>query len=299
MKLSTKKLLIKSAIALVAIGIVKITPTTTSDITTIPEKNNDQVVFKDNFSVHMIDVGQADAILIQNDDNYMMIDAGNRGDEDVIQEYLTDFEIDKLDYFIGTHPHEDHIGSASMVIEEFIPDTIMLPEKIATTKVFKEMLTSIQNNEKQITVPEVGEVFKFGDDSFVVLSPNEVKNDTNNNSIVIMYTHTNPNGDTKWLFTGDAEVDIETELLNRNIDLDADVLKAGHHGSNTSSSEDFVKAVSPELVLISCGLDNEYGHPHEETISLLESLNITYKRTDLDGTIVAKINDQGGIYVEE
>lgn len=258
--------------------------------------DNNPVSFNDDFSVHLLDVGQADSILIQNDEWYMLIDAGNRGDNKIITDYLEEFGVKDLNYFIGTHSHEDHIGSAADIINEFNPANILLPKRIAGTKVFEEMLLSIQNNGKEITVPTIGKEFFLGDDSFIVLSPDKEKEDTNNNSIVIMYTHTNPNGDTKWLFMGDAEADIEAELLESNFNLDADVLKVGHHGSNTSSSQDFIEAVSPEVALISVGKDNKYGHPHDETLETLNGFNINVLRTDEKGAVVLGISDNGEIY---
>lgn len=234
--------------------------------------------------VHFIDVGQADCILLQNNGAAMLIDAGNNADERLILNYLHNQNIKKLDYVIGTHPHEDHIGSLDKVIDSFDIGKVYMPKVTANTNAFEDVITSIKNKGLKITTPVAGSEFPFGKVNCKILAPvSSSYEDLNNYSIVIKLTF----GSTSFLFTGDAESISESEMLGKNYDLKADVLKVGHHGSNSSSSASFLKAVSPKYAVISVGKDNDYGHPGKETMERLYSAGITVYRTDLSGTIVA------------
>jgi len=233
--------------------------------------------------VHFIDVGQADSILIQQGNKSMLIDAGNNGDSETVKNYISNQGITKLDYVIGTHPHEDHLGGLDYVINSFEIGNIYMPKVTSTTKTFKDVVSAIQNKGMQITTPVPGDSFKLGQADCKILAPNSSSyEDVNNYSIVIKVTF----GNNSFMFTGDAEAISETEMINKGFDLKADVLKVGHHGSSSSTSDEFLKKVNPKYSVISVGKDNDYGHPHKETMDKLKDSGITVYRTDESGTII-------------
>lgn len=237
-----------------------------------------------NLKVHFIDVGQADCILIESSNKYMLVDAGNNADEELLLSYLNNLGIKKLEYVIGTHPHEDHIGSLDAVIRNYEIGKVILPEKEHTTRTFENVLDAIEEKNLRITKPKVGDKYNIGDASFVIIAPNaDYKEELNDWSVGIKLTLE----DTSFVMCGDAEKDAEKDILSNGIDLKADVLKLGHHGSRTSSSKDFVDGVDPSYIVITCGMDNSYGHPHKETMNWLKKRGIPFFRTDMQGTIIA------------
>jgi len=234
--------------------------------------------------VHFIDVGQADCILIQQGNANMLIDAGNNEDSQTIKNYLDINGITVLDVIIGTHTHEDHIGSLNMILNTFPVGKIYFPKQTTTTKTFKDFVTAVKDNNLSLTAPTVGDSFSIGDATVTILAPNGTKyDDANDYSIVTKITF----GDTSFLLTGDAEAASEKEMLASGVDLSATVLKVGHHGSKTSSSEKFINKVDPKYAVISVGADNSYNHPANETMQRLEANGIPVYRTDENGTIVA------------
>lgn len=234
--------------------------------------------------VHFIDVGQGDCELIESDGHFMLIDAGENDKGELVSSYLKGIGVEKLDYVIGTHPHSDYIGGLDVVINNFDIETVIIPEKEHTTKTFEDLLTAIENKNLEITFPEVGDTYNIGNASFTIIAPNkEYGNELNDWSVGIKLI----NGENSFVFTGDAETESESDIVNNGIDISADVLKLGHHGSSTSSSIPFLEAVKPTYAIISCGKDNSYGHPHKETVTKLNDYNIQTFRTDEQGTIIA------------
>lgn len=245
--------------------------------------SNSGVSVNNQLKVHFIDVGQGDSILIQQGNNSMLIDAGNNGDSETVKNYIANQGITKLDYVIGTHPHEDHIGSLDYVINSFEIGKIYMPKVTSTTKTFKDVVSAIQNKGMQITTPVPGDSFKLGEADCKILAPNSSSyEDLNNYSIVIKVTF----GNNSFMFTGDAEAISETEMINKGFDVKADVLKVAHHGSGSSTSDEFLKKVSPKYAVVSVGKDNDYGHPHKETMDRLKNSGITVYRADECGTII-------------
>ena len=258
------------------------------------EPNNDTIDLGQ-LKVHFIDVGQADSILIQSDEQTMLIDAGNNADSEDVVAYIKSQNIDKLDYVVGTHPHEDHIGGLDAVIESFDIGVIYMPKAMSTTKTFEDVLNAISKKGMKVTTPVPGTTAKFGEASFTILAPNsDSYKETNNYSIVIKLDH----GNNSFLFTGDAEDVSEKEMIEKGYDLSADVLKVGHHGSSTSTTKEFLEKVNPKYALISAGKDNRYGHPHKETIDLLNKKGIEIYRTDESGTIIAISNGESLTFEE-
>jgi competence protein ComEC len=232
--------------------------------------------------VTFLDLGQADAILIRTGNSTMLIDAATNSNADKLVGLLQERGIDRIDVLVGTHPHEDHIGGMDNVIKNFDIGDIYMPEISATTKTFEDVINAIQEKGLEITVPEPGSNFSLGSATCTILAPNsENYSDTNSYSIVIRLVY----GNNSFLFTGDAETDSEEEMLAEGYTLRSDVLKVGHHGSTTSTSDEFLQAVSPEYAVIMVEDGNSYGHPHDEILDALNSAGIKIYRTDLNGTI--------------
>ena len=253
------------------------------------EKNNDNSTQKietskvdGNLIVDFIDVGQGDSILIRQGDHAMLIDGGTSECKDDLLNFLKSENIQKFDYIVGTHPHEDHIGSLDDVINAYDFDTILFPKVTTTTKTFENLVNAVKNKNKKFTTPVSGNEYTLGDAKCKILAPSsDSYQSLNNYSIVIKLTY----GENTFMFTGDAETLSETEMLNSFDDLTADVLKIGHHGSTTSTSKKFLNAVNPKYAVISVGKDNTYNHPTKTTMNKLEELKIPVYRTDEKGTI--------------
>ncbi|HHW30345.1 MAG TPA: MBL fold metallo-hydrolase [Clostridiaceae bacterium] len=240
---------------------------------------------KGELKVHFLDVGQADCIFVQAPNKSMLIDAGNNADSSFILSYLKDLKISKIDVLIGTHPHEDHIGSMDSIIDSFDISSVYMPRISTTTKTFEDVLLSIKNKGLKVTTAKAGVTFDLGEDVRVeIIAPNSDNyEDINNYSAVIKLTY----GETSFLFTGDAETVSEKEMISKGYNLKADVLKVGHHGSTSSTSPAFLKAVSPKYAVISVGKDNQYGHPDSIIINRLSTFGVQIYRTDESGTIIA------------
>lgn len=235
-------------------------------------------------AVHFIDVDQGDSILAESDGHYMLIDAGENDQGDKVVVYLQQQGIDTLDYVIGTHPHSDHIGGLDDVIHNFTVGEIILPPVTHTTRTYEDVLDAAKEQGKTVTTPEVGASYRLGGAAFEIIAPNkDYGNDLNNWSVGIKLT----NGKNSFVMCGDAEAEAEADICDNGIDISADVLKLGHHGSSTSSSDVFLDRVSPEYAVISCGLGNSYGHPHKETMAKMAERGISVFRTDEQGTVVA------------
>ncbi|NLG04395.1 MAG: MBL fold metallo-hydrolase [Clostridia bacterium] len=235
--------------------------------------------------VHFIDVGQADSILIQSEGENMLVDAGNRDDGSMLVKYLQKQGVKRIDYLIGTHPHEDHIGGMLDVIRNFEIGDVIIPQKEHTTATFENFIDAVAEKNLSLTKPVVGQKYDLGDAQFTIIAPNKVYGDELNNwSVGIKLV----NGKNSFIMCGDAEKEAEKDICNNHIDLKADVLKLGHHGSSTATSKAILEAVDPSYAVISCGKDNSYGHPHQETMDALQNRDIKIFRTDLQGTIVAE-----------
>lgn len=235
--------------------------------------------------VHFIDVGKADSIYIKCKDKNILIDAGEKNTYDLVNEYLRRQNVKVLDLVIATHPHTDHIGGMPKVIEEFQINKLLMPELkeevIPTSRTYEKFLLAIKNKNIAPERPIPGTSFNVGELIFEVLAPNKQYDDVNNNSIVVKMTFKN----TSFLFTGDAEKESENDMMNNNFNLEADVLKVGHHGSKTSTSSAFLKKINPKYAVVCVGEDR-YNLPKKITIDKLTKRNIKVFRTDCNGTVV-------------
>lgn len=249
----------------------------------------------DPLDVYFLDVGQGDSQLIRipGESGYfnVLIDTGEYQYADGLTAYLQDLGVERIDVLVASHPHTDHMGCMNRIIERFDIGGLympLLPESKTPTSVGYEKLLDAAN-EKGLTINQLHEgssIESPAGSQFQVMSPT-VDADwegANNYSAVIRLVY----GSTSFLFTGDAEEASEKVILDAGYHLDSDVLKCGHHGSSSSTSEAFFRAVLPDYAVISCGKDNKYGHPHRETLALLKEAGIEYFRTDEDGTVLAE-----------
>ena len=248
----------------------------------VPERDVPEVS-GDGLTVHFIDVGQADSALLQCDGQTMLIDGGNVEESSLVVSYLENQGVEYLDYVVCTHAHEDHVGGLSGPLNTCTVGTVFSPVTEYSSKAFSDFARYTRQQGLELTVPSPGDAFALGSAQVTVLGPTEEYEDTNNTSIVLRVDY----GETSFLFTGDMERAAEEDLLENGCDLDATVLKVGHHGSSTSSSYVFLREVMPEFAVISVGKDNSYGHPHEEVMSRLYDAQVTVYRTDEQGTVVA------------
>lgn len=232
-----------------------------------------------NLNVYYIDVGQADSILITNEGHSALIDAGNNEDGNDVVNFIKNKGITKLDYVIGTHPHEDHIGGMDDVINNFDIDKIYLPKIQTNTKTYEDVMKAISNKKMKINSFKKGDKFNIGEAEVEVMTDSILDNSNLNLSSNILKMTFNG---TSFLFTGDAEKENEESIDNWQ---KVDFLKVGHHGSNTSTSQSFLDKIQPKYAIISVGKDNDYGHPHQKILKRLQKIGATILRTDESGTI--------------
>lgn len=255
-------------------------PKTTNEVEYRQEK--EVVSNPNNLIIHYVDVGQGDCILIGQNNEYVLIDAGNNEDGELLVDYFKQLGIEKFKYVIGTHAHEDHIGGIDNIINNFELEHFYMPDVITTTKTFEDVLDALLAKKKAFETPNIGDTFKLNDASFEVLYLGKDKSDLNNTSIVLKLTYKN----TTYLFMGDATSKVEKILLDNEVNLNSDVLKVGHHGSQYSSTAAFLKQVSPSYAVIQVGENNDYNHPKQITLNKLEKLKTLTYRTDKHGTII-------------
>lgn len=235
-------------------------------------------------TVSYIDVGQGDATLIRKGDFSMLIDAGKNEKGTTVVEYLKKAGIAKLTVLVGTHPDSDHIGGLDDVLEQIPVETVYLPAAEKETKTYHEVEEALAAAGKAAQMPEIGKEYLYDNNVLVrFLGPQRNYKGANDNSLVVQLAY----GRNRFLFMGDAEEQAEKDILSKNYDLECDVLKVGHHGSYTATSNDFLQVSNPTYAVISCGEGNSYGHPHAEVLAKLEDEDVQIYRTDTMGTVTA------------
>lgn len=240
--------------------------------------------------VVFLDVGQGDSILLKSGDTAVLIDASTPSMGEHIIERLDAYDVDNLDLVIATHPHADHIGGLDEVMKAIPTQQVFMSNLPYDTRQFNQMLDIIEEQDIPVTIPDVGDQYQLSGITLTFLSPdpNEDYDDTNEYSLVCIAQGTFGNV----YLGGDTEIHNEEFMLNSRLP-DVDIYKASHHGSTTSNSAEFVRALSPEYGIIQCGDDNDYGHPHREIITLFNDMGMDIHRTDLHGEIVALIASDG------
>ncbi len=247
-----------------------------------PWKDAEPIPENPDFSVVFLDVGQADAALVLCEGEAMLIDGGNVADSDIIYTVLEKREITHLDYVVCTHAHEDHVGGLSAALHACTVGTVYSPVTEYDSECFRTFARTAAEQGTELTVPAVGDSLRLGSARVDILACDPEAAETNNSSIVLKVVY----GETSFLFTGDAEYEVEETLLESGADLSATVLKVGHHGSDTSTSYRFLNEAMPQYAVISVGKKNSYGHPSETVLSRLQDADATILRTDELGDIV-------------
>ena len=237
-------------------------------------------------TVHYIDVGQADCILLETDGQFMLIDGGNRDDSQLVVSYLEQQGVQELEAVVCTHAHEDHVGGLPSVLAVYPTKTVYAPTKTYSSNIFDKFVYYTDQQGLTITIPAPGDSFQLGQAKVTVMGPVKSYAETNDTSIVLMVDFL----ETRFLFTGDMEKEAENDMLDywgETYNWNCDVLKSGHHGSSTSSSYRLIYETDPESIVISVGKDNSYGHPHRETVALYKDAGIPAFRTDELGHVIA------------
>lgn len=237
----------------------------------------------------MIDVGQADSFLLQQGNQVALIDCGTRSTGKDVVKYLKEHEISKIDYLFGTHPHDDHMGGMYDVITNFDIEKVIIPEvekgKV-TSNWYLKLMNELSKEHYRVEYAKVGQTYYLGKATINVIGPiSEEPSNVNNYSTVLKVSF----GEMDVIMTGDAETSVEKEILQTDANLDAEILKMGHHGSDTSSSKEFLDAISPDYALISVGTGNKFKHPCLSTMNNLKDRNIKVYRTDESGTVILNI----------
>jgi len=236
------------------------------------------------FVVYFIDVGQADSALVVCDGETMLIDGGNAADSDLVFAFLKNHGISHLDYIVATHAHEDHVGGLSGALNYATAGTALCPVTEYDSRAFNNFIKYLGEQNVRITVPTHGDTFRLGSADVQIVGPINQSDEPNNTSIVMKITY----GATSFLFTGDAERELEQDILEAGYDISATVLKVGHHGSDTSTTYPFLREIMPAFAVISCGEGNTYGHPHDNLLSRLRDADVKLYRTDIQSTITCE-----------
>ena len=272
----------------------------TSDISTSESTGEKQTEEETKYEVpegsaqfHFIDIGQGDASLIIVGGKNILIDTGDKGGKTNLISYLAKYDVKEIEYFVVTHPDADHFASAAYVIDNYTVKNLIMSEFVKTTKMYEEFISTIEKHEEINVISaneNVGKSYYVSDLELKILAPLKHYSDPNEESVVLIARF----GNTKVMYTGDAEAITEKDMLAAysSSTFKSDLLKVGHHGSSTSSTQEFLNAVSPTYAVISCGTDNKYGHPHTETMDKLNGMNIEIHRTDLEGSIVFESNGE-------
>ncbi|MFQ8631122.1 MAG: ComEC/Rec2 family competence protein [Intestinibacter bartlettii] len=235
------------------------------------------------FCIHVIDVGQADSILITTPSNKnMLIDGGDEDSAKIIKSYLKNKKVKNLDVVIATHPDSDHIGSLDYIIDNFDVEKIYMPNQTTDSECYINLIDSCNKKNLKVNYLSKDDSFNLDDSTNIyVLSPSYITDNNNSNSIVLNISYKNNN----FLFTGDCEESNEMDMINSYDLEDIDFLKVAHHGSYTASSLTFLEETTPDIAVISCGYKNNYGHPHKSTLDNLESVDAKIFRTDQNGSM--------------
>ena len=247
------------------------------------EQSAGEEIVQDGLKVHYIDVGQGDSTLLEFEGFTMLIDAGNWNSTEAV-DYLKQQGVQDIDIVVGTHPDADHIGQLAQIVGEFEVGEVWMSGNISSSNTFLNALQAIEASGSEYVEPRSGDRFDVGSMQIGVLYPDKITGAANEESVSLKMTY----GDVRFVFTGDAGVKEEQEMIDSGMDLKAEFLHMGHHGSNTSTSPAFLAAVAPEVAIYSAGAGNSYGHPHAEVIAAAENAGAKVYGTDVNGTIIVE-----------
>ena len=255
------------------------------------EEPVNKIISKENFSIHFIDIGEGDSIIINSNNEYALIDTGKYEYKNKLINYIKRLDINEFKYVFATHAHDDHIGSMATIIREYKVDRFFIPNQKSNNKSYEYLLKELNKKNIALETPNIDDEFILNDKKIKIIYLDQDKEDLNDTSIILKVTYKN----NTFLLTGDATKEEELKTLDK--DLKSDLLKIAHHGSKYSSSAQFLTKVKPEYAIISVGKDNEYHHPHQITLDKLNKLNAKIYRTDINGNIIA-YSDGNNIYIE-
>ncbi|MEG0648697.1 MAG: ComEC/Rec2 family competence protein [Oscillospiraceae bacterium] len=255
--------------------------------------------FASDTKIHFIDVGQGDCVLIEQGGEFALIDAGLKQSDDVILDYLKAQNVQSLKYIIMSHPHADHIGAMGAVVKKYEVQNMVLPQfekyNYPTTATFINLIKAVSDKKVPIQTATVGMELPLGSGVIKIVGDGVAANDFNNISISTLFT----GAGITYLATGDAEKEAEAALAASGQTLAADIFKAGHHGSDTSNTKALLNKVLPKAVIISCGKDNDYGHPHQSSLDTFNAIGADIYRTDQSGTVVAFVDEKGNMQIQK
>lgn len=252
---------------------------------------NEEIYNSDDLTVRFLDVGQADSILVTCGSSSMLIDGGNVADGDFVADWVTS-STEKLDYVVNTHPHEDHCGGLADVVESVRVENAVISPETADSKCYNNFISELKEKNVNTFTAEPGMEFSVGEAVCTVIGPvDSSSSDLNNASVIIRMEYAGK----VFLFMGDAESEEERSVIQAGYDVSCDVLKAGHHGSPTSSGYIFLREAMPDFVVVSVGANNSYGHPDKNTLSRFEDAGAAVYRTDINGTVTVTVEKDGSI----
>ncbi len=292
----TKKRLIKLVLLCLAVLIALIIDRCSDSKAGIIKSTSENYRAEGLYAVHFLDVGQGDCTLFEtNDGKFALIDASTDDQSDKIISYLSQLGVERLEFVLFTHPDEDHIGGGDEILGSFEVEKVYMnshERDSESSYSYELLLDSVAQSKKKhgtkVIRPTVNDTFNLGNIEFHIISDGKAYSDTNNSSLCFIAEL----GKSTFLFTGDAQKAVENDILNEGYNLSAEVFKSAHHGSSTSNSRDFLDEINPDIVIISCGRDNSYGHPHDEVLEDLNQRNAEILRTDEDGDIVLAFNEE-------
>lgn len=249
---------------------------------------------KDIMKVHFLDVGQGLCIMVQMGEDVLIYDGGERDTSSKVVAYLKEQGVKEIDYMISSHYDSDHVSGLIGCLRSFKVKNVIGSDYEHDSNLYRSFMEAVEEEGLRMQYPEVGTEYAFGDAVITILSPEEIEKDSNANSVAIKLSY----DDMDFIFTGDADYNSEKAMVASGINLDCEVLSAGHHGSSTSNSSLFLEKTNPYYVVISCSADNSYGHPHVEVVEMLEAMEVELFRSDVQGTVVAYTDGEKIVWSE-
>ena len=233
--------------------------------------------------VHFLDVGQGLSVLVIQGDDVLIYDGGERDASSFVVSYLEDLGITEIDYMISSHYDSDHVSGLIGCLNAFDVKNVIGSNYEHKSNLYTSFMNAVKEEGLKMKYPKVGTKFDFGEAEFTILSPKEIGDDSNANSVAIKLSY----GESDFILTGDIDYGNEREIVASGMEIDCEVLSLTHHGSSSGNSSLFLEKTTPEVAVISCGKGNDYGHPHMEVVELLEAMEVDVFRSDVQNTVIA------------